>query len=274
VRGGSDDFRRAKRVFVTCLLDIGRKELDGRNFIDHYIGGLLKIIETGQPLIVFVDEKYVNQILQYTGGKPIMVIAHSIDAVRAKQYYDKVKEICGKEEWLNQAEWIKASVLTSADYIALTLHKLELIRHCSYIHWFKSYEYYWIDSGLCNSFGISSLMNYDFDKINCNNKFLITTFPYEVESEIHGFSKSGYKKLCGVVPNYVCRASLFGGDRDSIEKINNYFFDFLELALSRGYVGTEESIFTALSIIYGQLFQYYNMPNGNIANYLENCLKK
>lgn len=269
VREGTDDFRRAKRVFVTCLLDIGRSSVDGRDFFEHYIGGLTKLIGIGQPLIIFVDDRYVGKVLQYTGGKPIMVIGHSIEAVRSKPYYSKVKEITEREEWLNQAQWIRSSVLTSADYVALTLHKLELIRHCSYIHWFKSAEYYWIDAGLCSSFNIEDLSQYDFNNVDCGNKFLITTFPYHVDKEIHGFAKAGYNELCGVVPNYVCRASFFGGDRDSIERLYELFYRFLDTSLEAGYLGTEESIFTALSILHGDLFQYFNMPNGSIRCYLE-----
>lgn len=278
IRAGSDDFRRAKRVFVTCLLDIGRDSVDGRQFMDHYIGGLMKLIEIGQPLIIFADERYVKNILNYTGGKPIMVIAHSIDAVRNKPYYNKVVAITQKEEWLDQAEWIRSSILTSADYISLTLHKLELIRYCSYIHWFKSHEYYWIDSGISSSFNIPDLTVYDFDKVDCDNKFLLTTFPYHTQSEIHGFSRRGYEELCSVIPNYVCRASFFGGTRDSIEMINEKFYGFLDVALEKGYLGTEESIFTAISIIdhmtQGNLFKYYNMTSGNILNYFSQSLSK
>ena len=97
----------------------------------------------------------------------------------------------------------------------------------------------------------------------------MTSYPYVVENEIHGFNRQGYSQLCGQVPDRVARATIFGGNETSIRNLHAAFQDFLQKSLIAGYAGTEEAILTGLLLQQPQLFNEFKMPNGNIQNYLQ-----
>jgi hypothetical protein len=132
----------------------------------------------------------------------------------------------------------------------------------------NSSYYYWVDAGMFSSYGVDSDINdYYFTKIP-KEKFFITSFPYFTNSEIHGFNIDTMTELCGQKPNYVCRATLYGGTPKQIQKITELFYDMVNQALSKGAIGTEEAIYTLLSIKHRDQFIRSEMPNGDIKNYL------
>jgi hypothetical protein len=265
--------KRNKTCFVTCLLDINRKQYDNRGF-SHYLDGIQKLLELDYPLVIFCDWNYYEKLLSLIGGKRVFVIPITIDLIRKQEYYQKISKICQSESWQNQAEWMKNSIIKSPDYISLTLHKMAFLKECADNKIFKSEKYYWIDSGICNSFGINSLVNYNFDCFPDDNRIFMTRFPYYIESEMHGYSKEGFEKLCGKIPNFVCRATLFGGTKKAIFDLNEKFKDFLIKSLDNQYIGTEEALFSGISITNPELFNLFDMPNGGINNYLESISKE
>ena len=74
--------------------------------------------------------------------------------------------------------------------------------------------------------------------------------------------------LIGSKPNYVCRATLFGGSKDQIIEFNKYYYDAITQLLDQGTIGTEEAVFTMVEMMNPNLVNRYAMPNGDIKNYL------
>jgi hypothetical protein len=147
---------------------------------------------------------------------------------------------------------------------------MELLMHCVRHRLFRAERYIWVDAGICNSFGPIDLTEFDFSKIAYQtDKVFVTTFPYAADKEIHGYSIAGYDKLCGAIPNKVCRATLFGGSGQAISALNVKYDEFLAKSLELGFIGTEESLLTGVAINDPDLFSFYDMPNGDIKNYLE-----
>jgi hypothetical protein len=81
-------------------------------------------------------------------------------------------------------------------------------------------------------------------------------------------------KRCSRKPDYVCRATLFGGTRDQVQQITNLFYDEVTWALRNGCIGTEEAIYTIVSILHPDLFTIMQMPNGDIKHCLETLRQK
>ena len=96
----------------------------------------------------------------------------------------------------------------------------------------------------------------------------MTKFPYQLDKEMHGFNKSGFEKLCGQAPDFVCRATLFGGSKEAILSMYDKCNSFLRQALDAGYIGTEEAIFSGLAKNSPSDFNLVSMPNGDIKNFL------
>ena len=97
----------------------------------------------------------------------------------------------------------------------------------------------------------------------------VTTFPYQVEAEMHGYARQGFTSLCGSIPDFVCRATLFGGTKQAIAAVAAPYNALLQRSLEAGYIGTEEALFSGLAVKYPQLFNLFAMPTGDIKNYLE-----
>jgi hypothetical protein len=258
--------RSHELVLVTGLLDINREVHDQRNFMEHYVSGLDKLLELNYPLVIFVDNRYYELLLARTGGKPIQVIPLDPQVIRQQPEFPRIAEICSRPEWQNQAAWMQHSIIRSPDYIGLTLFKLHCLIRCAQAKTFRARRFYWIDAGICKSFNIASIARCRLHEMP--EQFFMTRFPYRCETEMHGYACAGFQQLCGQIPDFVCRATLFGGTLDSINAVYPRYNEFLDQSLAAGFIGTEEAIFSGLALKHPELFQLVSMPNGDIKNYL------
>jgi hypothetical protein len=177
-----------------------------------------------------------------------------------------------QEKWYNQADWLKTSVNRNPYYLALTMMKLKFLQETK--NKSGSSYYYWVDSGIFNSYGIPEDINsFYFTKIP-KEKFFTTSFNYNADKEIHGFNIDVMTEMCnGIRPNYVCRSTLFGGSKYQIDVASELFYSILDEAIKRETIGTEESIYTIMSHRFPIFFTRHNMSTGNIYEFLRTIKK-
>ena len=176
--------------------------------------------------------------------------------------------MCSSDLWIDQSGWIRGSALTNPYYIPLTLIKNKLLQDVAEQNPMGSKRFYWIDSGMSKSFGIvEPIKTWNFLFLP-KDKFFLTSYPYQTNSEIHGCNINIMTNLIGSKPNYVCRATLFGGSKDQIIEFNKYYYDAITQLLDQGTIGTEEAVFTMVEMMNPNLVNRYAMPNGDIKNYL------
>jgi hypothetical protein len=78
------------------------------------------------------------------------------------------------------------------------------------------------------------------------------------------------KRLTNEVPDLVARGGFFGGDKHSISEINTLYYSILVDTLRRGFMGTEESLFTILMYQYSSLIDYCEIEsNGLLYKFFE-----
>jgi len=75
-------------------------------------------------------------------------------------------------------------------------------------------------------------------------------------------------EIAGKKPEYVCRATLFGGSKEQIQSFNDKYLELIQDCLNKNTIGTEEAIFTLVEMKYPELVSRYAMQNGDIKNYL------
>jgi hypothetical protein len=85
---------------------------------------------------------------------------------------------------------------------------------------------------------------------------LFVCFPYNAETEVHGFNYNEMKRLTNNAPNIVARGGFFGGTKESIGEMNSLYYGLLLDTLKRGFMGTEESLFTILLYQYPSIIDY------------------
>ena len=265
-------------TLVTCAVDISRKE---RDFEEHYIKGLDKLLSVRNPLVVYADPKYHEYIVNRrkelsiaTSNNRIQCLPLNLDMIEKNlPFFNHIQDIITKDEWINQASWIKGSALDNKYYVALTILKVWLLGHVSNTNPLGSKRFYWIDAGMYNSFDIKDpITDFDFLKLP-KDKFAMSSYPYSADKEIHGYDINTMTKIIGRKPEYVCRATLFGGSKEQIDEFFIKYEAVIKESLGKGVIGTEEALFTMIEMMYPDLVNRYAMPNGDIKNYL-NIIRK
>ena len=259
-------------TLVTMALDISRGD---RSFEEHYIKGLDHLLSVRNPLIVYADPKYHDYIRKRrkelsiaTSNNRVECRSLTLNDLTRHLNFSKIQEIISSDAWIDQSGWIRGSALTNPYYIPLTLIKNKLLQDVAEQNPMGSKRFYWIDSGMSKSFGIvEPIKTWNFLFLP-KDKFFLTSYPYQTNSEIHGCNINIMTNLIGSKPNYVCRATLFGGSKDQIIEFNKYYYDAITQLLDQGTIGTEEAVFTMVEMMNPNLVNRYAMPNGDIKNYL------
>jgi hypothetical protein len=265
-------------TLVTCLLDLNRND---RSFEKHYLSGVESLLSVRFPLAVFSSPEHHDLLSSkrkdlslYTNDNKIYLETLTLDEIKELYFYEPIQQIIKSLEWQQQSSWMAKSIISSDYYIPLTLYKLFMLKNISIKNPASSKRFYWIDSGITNSFNIQEpLTKFDFLKLPKNDKMFLSSFPYYTDSEIHGYNINKMSQYIGEKPDYVCRATIFGGTQIAISNFFDKYVKVLEDSIGMGCIGAEESIFTIIEKKYPDLVDRVSMPNGDINNLL-NIIKK
>ena len=120
------------------------------------------------------------------------------------------------------------------------------------------------------------MKNYFYNESNLEkiteymDPFLFLSYPYEADSEIHGFPIKEMNKYSSDQVKYVCRGGLFGGHKDFLSQANGDYYDLVQRSLSEGLAGTEESVFTIMSYLYPESYRRFKLDeNGLIVKFMQ-----
>ncbi len=268
-------------TIVTGIWDIKRDELSSgwsRKF-DHYLNHLSKLMKIDENMIIFVEEKYKSFVEELRPKDNTLIIVRELEWFKSNQdIFNKIQNIRNKPEWFNQAPWLGESTQAKLEmYNPIVMSKMFLLNDSSILDPFNSTHLIWVDGALTNTVHEGYFWH---DKVLQNipeffNKFSFVCFPYDGKVEIHGFE---YQQMCEYAEdevNKVARGGIFGGPKHLINKVNEIYYGLLSDTLSKGYMGTEESLFTIMLYKYPELFQYFEIEmNGLLGTFFENLKNK
>jgi len=266
---------------VTGIWDIKRDELSSgwsRKF-DHYLNHLSKLMKIDENMIIFIEEKYRDFVEEHRSSDNTLIIVRELEWFKSNtDVFNKIQDIRNKPEWFNQAPWLSESTQAKLEmYNPIVMSKMFLLNDASILDPFHSTHLIWVDGALSNTVHEGYFWH---DKVLQNipeffNKFSFVCFPYDGKVEIHGFE---YQKICEYAEdevNKVARGGIFGGPKHLINKVNEIYYGLLSDTLSKGYMGTEESLFTIMLYKYPELFQYFEIEmNGLLGTFFENLKNK
>ncbi len=262
-------------TLVTGLWDIGRGDLNegwSRSF-DHYLDKFEQLLQVEENLIIFGDSELEEFVKSRRDVKNTQFILRDLRWFKNNEYFDKIQNIRNNNDWKTQSSWLKDSTQSRLEmYNPLVMSKMFLLNDAKILDKFNSEKLYWIDAGLTNTVH-SGYFTHDnvLEKINIiTDKFLFVSFPYDAELEIHGFDYNEMKQLTNSIPNVVARGGFFGGNKDTISQMNTLYYGLLIDTLKRGFMGTEESLFTILLYQYPKLIDYCQIEsNGLVYKFFE-----
>jgi O-methyltransferase len=264
-------------TIVTGIWNIKRDELSegwSRTY-QHYLNNLEKLMKVSDNMIIYIEEEYKSFVEERRTSKNTLIIIREIDWFKQNEHiFNQIQKIRMSPEWYNQTGWLTDSTQAKLEmYNPIVMSKMFLLNDASILDPFNSTHLVWVDGALTNTVHegyfwhdkvISKLEKYF-------NKFSFVCFPYDGKVEIHGFK---YQEICEYSEsevNRVARGGIFGGPKDSISKLNQIYYNLLNETLSRGLMGTEESLFTVMTYKYPELIQFYEIEmNGLLGLFFEN----
>lgn len=263
-------------TLVTGLWDIKRDSLSqgwSRSF-DHYLEKFEQLLDVKENMIIFGDRDIEPLIWKKRKPSNTHFILRDQSWFTNNSYYELIQKIRTNPEWLQQAGWLEGSTQARLEmYNPLVMSKMFLLNDARLMDKFNSTHLYWIDAGITNTVHPGYFTHdHVIDKIEkTNNNFTFICFPYEANTEVHGFSYNELCKLAKAKTNKVARGGFFGGPVSSFSDVNTIYYNLLVNTLSKGLMGTEESLFTLMIYQHPELFEYAEIEsNGLIGTYFEN----
>ena len=270
-----DDTNKELTV-VTGLWDINRA---GRSF-DHYIENFNKFLEMPVNMFIYVPKDLEHLVWEKRSKSNTHVIVFELEDIKNNFYqpfWDKTQEIRTSPEWLNQAGWLVGSPQASNEwYNPIVQSKMFMLHDAKILNVFDTDYFIWLDAGITNTVYEKYFTdNKCLDKLIPHlNTFLFLSYPYQADSEIHGFDFKAINKYAREEVKYVCRGGLFGGHKDFLSQANGTYYHLLQDTLASGYMGTEESLFSIMAHLEPHVYRRYALEgNGLIVKFIQDLME-
>jgi hypothetical protein len=261
-------------TIVTGLWDIGRP---GRDF-NHYIENFKRFLDIPQNLFIYIPKEYEYLVWEKRTTDNTFVKIYELDDVKNlySPFWDKTQEIRKNPEWLGQAGWLPESPQAKLEwYNPIVQSKMFMLNDSSIWNPFNTEYFFWLDAGITNTVPHTHLVeNNILDKLTeYGNPFLFLSYPYEANTEIHGFEFDAMNRFAGSKVEYVCRGGLFGGHKQQLNEANSTYYSLLSKTLGSGLMGTEESLFTIMSYNEPDLYRRYELDgNGLVVKFTQSVI--
>ena len=262
-------------TLVTGLWNIKRDELGegwSRSF-EHYLEKFEQLLKVENNMIIFGDPELEEFIYERRDRSNTQFIIRNKEWFKQTVPYDKIQEIRNNPYWFGQVGWLQDSTQAKLEwYNPLVMSKVFLLNDAKIMDMFNSEYLFWIDAGLTNTVHPGYFTH---DKVleklpKYISKFSFVSFPYETETEIHGFECNKLNSIAGDKVNKVARGGFFGGPKHTITDINSIYYGLLSSTLNDGYMGTEESIFSIMLYKHSDLINYFEIEsNGLMGKFFE-----
>jgi hypothetical protein len=262
-------------TLVTGLWDIGRGTLSegwSRSF-EHYKEKFSQLLQVKNNMIIFGEPELESFVWQHRKKENTQFIVRNQSWFKTNEFYPLIQKIRKDPNWFNQSGWLKDSTQSQLEmYNPLVMSKIFLLHDAKLLDRFNSEYMFWIDAGLTNTVHQGYFTH---DKVleklpKYIDRFSFVCFPYQASNEIHGFSYPKINEWTGSDVKLVPRGGFFGGPKDSIGDINTIYYSTLKDTLSKGYMGTEESVFSIMLYKNYNLINYFEIEsNGLVGKFFE-----
>jgi hypothetical protein len=262
-------------TLVTGLWNIGRP---GRDF-SHYIENFRKFLDIPVKMFIYIPKEYEYLVWEKRKPENTHVRLFELEDIKNNLYqpfWDKTQQIRTNPEWLEQTGkngWLPNSPQASLEwYNPIVQSKMFMLHDAKVMNVFDTNYFLWLDAGITNTvYEKYFTENRCLDKIIPYLKtFLFLSYPYQANSEIHGFDFKAINRYAREEVTYVCRGGLFGGHKDFLTQANGTYYALLQGTLDERYMGTEESIFSIMAHLEPHLYRRFALDdNGLVVKFVQ-----
>lgn len=263
-------------TLVTGLWNIKREELvDFHRKFDHYLECFNKLLELDFNFYIYVPEDLIKFVLERRDTEKTFIHYKSLETIKNEfTLFDQVQKIRTNPNWYNLNGWLRESTQAKLEYYnPIVMSKMRFLSDAAFHNPFDSKYLFWIDAGIANSVApsfLEKLVNITEYMKSIQEKFLMLSFDYESEYEVHGFEVNAFSKCCSVDKStYVCRGGFFGGKSEDCIELNKEYDQTLDQTISNGFMGTEENILTILSHKFPSKIHRYKLPDSLVYSFFD-----
>lgn len=241
-------------TIVTGFFDIGRDLWDysSRDKSKYFDFGK-RLLTLDDNMIIFIDEKYNDFVLEYRKGKLEKTI---IKNIRLKdlpyfRYYTKINDIMNSNEFKTGIIEPDRPEMTKPEYNILIWSKIFLINEAIKNNNFNSTHFIWIDFGITNKILLNKYLNTKLFKkkhIPDKIKIMCRSMPQNDDLNIDNFYKSHINRFA---------ATVFSGNIDSFIKFQEYFDKEVINCFEKKLVDCEQSLYSIIYLKHPELFELY-----------------
>lgn len=265
---------------VTALYDLGRGDANHhladyqRRPFAEYLRAFDSVLRIDAPLSIYIPPALESYVWQRRGKDNTCVLVTPLEDWRKRfPFFEQVQRIRQDPVWRGRAAWLAESPQANlAFYNPIVMSKMGMLNDQQLTNPFGCERFLWIDAGLART--CSGYLD-DPDWVSraeaALERFLFICFPYIGGGEVHGYDRAALARLAGTdYIRRVARGGLFGGSREAIGKANALYWRLLESSFAQGEMGTEESIFSAMTYLEPELFDRFEIEdNGLIGPFFE-----
>lgn len=259
-------------TIVSGLWDISRVGRTWDTYLEHFD----KFLKIPCNMVLWIPKSLESFVWERRSKENTYVRIYELEDIKTGMFapfWDKWQHTRNSPEWQNQAGWLSDSPQCKNEYYnPIVMSKMFFLHDSKIWNPFDTDYFMWLDAGISQT----CYENYFYDQTilerikDCMDPFLFLSYPYRSEAEVHGFTTSAIDQYAEQKVEYVCRGGLFGGHKDFIPEANNIYYSLVDQSLSRGYAGTEESVFTIMSYLYPENFRRYQLDgNGLIVKFTQ-----
>lgn len=262
-------------TIVTGLWDLGRGQLDGwaqRDF-SIYKENFFKLLKADIPMCIWIPRELEQEVLQIRSLENTRIyFKESEEFKNWFPFFEEHEKIRTSPEWYNRAGWLSSSPQAALPlYNPMMMTKMFMVNDSALLNPFNTKYFYWMDGGLCSTVSQDTFLDGDvFRKIPLAYKDSIVhiAYPYEPNTEIHGFEKNAFYRECQLNPSdthvLISRGGFWGGSKDSIHEYNRLYYDVLNSTISSGNVGADECLFTILAYKNPELIERFQIESNGL----------
>lgn len=271
-------------TIVTGLWDLQRGNLQGwahRDF-SAYRDRFFKLLECDAQMCIWIPRDMEAEVKAIRGDKPTQIYFKEREDFKTWfPFFDAVQKIRSNPEWRNSAGWLAESPQAALEfYNPMMMSKMFMVNDTAIMNPFGSKYFYWIDGGLTHTVPAGYfLTDKVLDKLasysNSIKKIVTINYPYESNTEIHGFERTAMARYCKTdFVRSISRGGFWGGKKDLIHKMNDLYYGVLHDTMNEGLMGADECLFTILTHRHPELIHKFEIEgNGLVWPFFEHLKK-
>jgi len=259
---------------VTGLWNIGRIGRDFTHYIDHF----KRFLEIPVNMFIYIPQEYEYLVWEVRSKENTYVKITDLEYIKRlyDPFWNKTQSIRTNPDWYNstgETGWLSGSPQATLEwYNPIVQSKMFLLNDATIWNPFNNEYFVWLDAGITNTVHETFFIeNRSLDKLlPYLDSFLFLSYPYETNTEIHGFNFKKMNQYAREPVKYVCRGGLFGGKKDVIHQANATYYSTLSQTLNEGNMGTEECIFSIMAYREPNIYRRYMLDgNGLIVKFIQ-----